>query len=583
MRTDRPGPRTSTVPRLCSALTAAASGVVLCVAALAPACAQTAQPNQAVADDGDLFRLPAATTVFAPRKDKQDLRAPGRFRRAARPGLQGGDAPATFGPVQVYGNPPASGAGATGFDSTNAKRRKARDAVKQKPGVSLSLRPQPGVVPDLVPATVSTRPSAQDSRRGASAIDVPVQTLVPTIQTPTKRKTVVEEDPFAPTGIRAGAFTFFPAVELTGGLDTNPAHVQGGKDSFLFTVAPELKVRSDWERHALNADIKGSYLAYTQTFGTNDDGSPSGIPNSLDRPTLDSRVDGRIDVTSRSHFDLEGRLLIGTDNPGSPNIQAGLARLPLVTTVGTTLGYTQAFNRFELIAKGTFDRSVWQDSTLTDGTTSGNDDRNFDQYGGSLRVGYELKPGLKPFAEVGADTRIHDLTFDRNGEQRDSDGVYAKVGTTFEFTRKLTGEVSVGYLTRDYKDPALSGIGGLTTDASLVFAATSLTTFTATAKSTVNEVILPGVSGDFSRDFSLQVDHSLRRWLIATAQIGYGTDDYVGLDRFDQRWFASFQLLYKLSRDVQLKAQIRRDWIASSVPGVDYTADQFLLGVRLQR
>ena len=280
---------------------------------------------------------------------------------------------------------------------------------------------------------------------------------------------------------------------------------------------------------------------------------------------------------------MEGRLLIGTDNPGSPNIQAGLARLPIVTTAGTTFGYTQGFNRFELTAKGTFDRSVWEASTLTDGSTSGNADRNFDQYGGSLRGSYELKPGLKPFIEVGADTRIHDLTFDRNGEQRDSNGVNAKVGTTFEFTRKLTGEIAVGYLTRDYKDPALNPIGGMTTDASLIFAATPLTTFTATAKSTVGEVILPGVSGDFSRDFSLQVDHSLRRWLIATAQVGYGTDEYVGLERLDQRWFASFALIYKLSRDVQLKAQVRRDWINSNTPGVDYVADQFLLGVRLQR
>ncbi|HEY1545202.1 MAG TPA: outer membrane beta-barrel protein [Xanthobacteraceae bacterium] len=565
------------MPRFCFALTAAASGAVLCVAAIAPACAQTA------ADDGDLFRLPSATTVFAPRKpDKQDLRAP-RFRRVTKPGQQGDDAPTTFGQVQVYGNPPASGAGGTGFDSTNAKRRKARDAVRQKPGVSLPLRPPIGVVPDPVPATVTTRPSAQDTRRGTSVAEVPVQTLVPAIQTPTKRKVAVDTDPFAPTGIRVGAFTFFPAVELTGGFDSNPSHVQGGKDSFLFMVSPELKVRSDWERHALSADIRGSYLAYTEKFGTNADGTPSGTPNSLDRPTLDSRVDGRIDVNSRSHLDMEGRLLIGTDNPGSPNIQAGLARLPIVTTVGTTLGYTQAFNRLEVTAKGTFDRSIWQDSTLTDGTTSANDDRNFNQYGGSLRVGYELKPGLTPFVETGADTRLHDLTFDRNGEQRDSNGVYAKVGTTFEITRKLTGEVAVGQISRDYKDPTLNSIGGTTIDASLIFAATALTTFTATAKTAVNEVIVPGVSGDLSHDFALQVDHSLRRWLIATAQIGYGTDDYVGLERFDHRYFASFQLLYKLSREVQLKAQVRRDWVASSLPGFDYTADQFLLGVRLQR
>jgi len=96
-------------------------------------------------------------------------------------------------------------------------------------------------------------------------------------------------------------------------------------------------------------------------------------------------------------------------------------------------------------------------------------------------------------------------------------------------------------------------------------------------------VILPGVSGDLARDFGLQVDHSFRRWLIGTAKIGYGLDDYVGLARTDQRWFASVALIYKLNRDMQLKGEIRRDWLISSVPGVDYAANQFLLGLRLQR
>ena len=39
--------------------------------------------------------------------------------------------------------------------------------------------------------------------------------------------------------------------------------------------------------------------------------------------------------------------------------------------------------------------------------------------------------------EVGADTRKHDLQFDRNGYQRDSQAITPKVGSTFELTRKL--------------------------------------------------------------------------------------------------------------------------------------------------
>src|ERR1700721_2429736 len=117
MRTDRPVSRISTAPRLCIALGAAASGVVLCVAALAPVRAQTAQPNPPPAADlADLFRLPDAATVFSPLKDA--LRPPGRFRPGHPPRQRVG--PLRFGEIQVYGNPPASGAGATGFDSSNA-------------------------------------------------------------------------------------------------------------------------------------------------------------------------------------------------------------------------------------------------------------------------------------------------------------------------------------------------------------------------------------------------------------------------------------------------------------------------------
>src|SRR5262249_33608132 len=160
-------------------------------------------------------------------------------------------------------------------------KRKARAAVRQKPGVSLPLRPLPGVVPDPPVITVPIRPGPQPERRGAMLVPQPGPTLVPSIATPSRRKVVVEQDPLAPIGIRVGAFTFFPALELTGGFDSNPPRAPGGRSSLLAIVAPELSVRSDWERHQLNADIKGSYLAYAETFGFNDNGSPTGTPNVL--------------------------------------------------------------------------------------------------------------------------------------------------------------------------------------------------------------------------------------------------------------------------------------------------------------
>ena len=62
---------------------------------------------------------------------------------------------------------------------------------------------------------------------------------------------------------------------------------------------------------------------------------------------------------------------------------------------------------------------------------------------------------MKPFVEIGADQRRHDVELDRYGYYRNSDGLTGKAGTTFELSRMLTGEVAVGYLTRSYQDPTL--------------------------------------------------------------------------------------------------------------------------------
>ena len=115
--------------------------------------------------------------------------------------------------------------------------------------------------------------------------------------------------------------------------------------------------------------------------------------------------------TSASDTRLLGqaRLRVATDNPGSPNVQAGLARYPVYATFGGTFGVDQNFNRLQLSAGATVDRTVYQNSKLTDGTSTSNDDRNFNQFGGVGRVSYDLMPGLKPFVEIEGDSRVHDL------------------------------------------------------------------------------------------------------------------------------------------------------------------------------
>jgi hypothetical protein len=405
----------------------------------------------------------------------------------------------------------------------------------------------------------------------------PAQLPIP--QSPTVTP-LPDEHPFAPTGITAGAFRLRPAIEVTGGYDSNPSRSSpnaipspanttiGGSPTYI--VAPELLVNSMWSRHELTAAIHGGYTGYTRF-------------SSLNRPNLDAKVDGRIDVTNLTHINLEGRYLVYTDNPGSPNIPAGLSRYPLAQDWGATAGIDQQFNRFQVTFKGLVDRTTYQNSDFTDGEVSSNKDRNYNQYQAQLRGSYEVTPGIRPFAEVDADTRIHDLEVDKFGERRDSVGGNVKVGSAFELSRTLIGEASLGYLVRDYKDPTLPNLSGMLVNGSLAWLATALTTVKFTAATTGNETTLPGVSGIFTRELGIEVDHEFRRWLVATAKFTHALDVYVGSPRRDVRYVASAALTYMLTREWQLKGEVRREWRTSNQPGDGYVANIALFGIRLQR
>jgi hypothetical protein len=493
-----------------------------------------------------------------------------RFQPLARAPRQ----PVTLTPtgeVPKVGNPPGNGAGTTGFVSTNDPRQKTKAGrTARKPAAKKSktaVQTEPPPPPEPISPALRARLRPQE-RPWQPAITTTTATV--TNAALRRRPLPTDENPFDAVGVQIGAFVFKPSLELSTGWDTNPARTTNGKGSSVFIVTPELKANSVWQRHELTTLLRGSYTTY-------------GTQHSLDRPNAEAKATARIDVTELTRVDLESRLLVATDNPGSPNLQAGLARFPINTTIGATAGITQRFNRLEVSLKTTADRTVYQPSKLTDGTTVSNDDRNYNLYAVLWRTAYELMPGMKPFVEVGLDTRVHDLELDASGVMRDSKGFTAKVGSTFEYSRLLTGETAIGYIVRDYKDPALQRLTGITYDSSLTWTVTALTTIKLTAGTKVDESTLVGVSGVFTREAAVQVDHAYRRWLIGTLKFSRALDDYRGSPRQDTRYTISAALTYMLSRTMHLKSEWRREWLTSSVAGNDYSADIFLLSLKFQR
>ena len=166
-------------------------------------------------------------------------RNPPRFQKFDRAALAQLAAPTTF-------TPPAVGAGTTGFDSTNNRKVRAKTKTKASadaraiaPGVAAQVTASPyDKSADVTGSVAAGTPGAPPIQIG------PIRTF------PKKRIAHSEpDDPYAPLGIPAGAFDLFPAVELIGGYNTNPGHEPSGNGALFYTVAPELRVQSNWSRH----------------------------------------------------------------------------------------------------------------------------------------------------------------------------------------------------------------------------------------------------------------------------------------------------------------------------------------------
>ena len=490
-------------------------------------------------------------------------------------------APSRIGQIPTYGLPAASGAKESGYDSLNRKRK----PPKFSPGPLRPKRPPgPGTPlpsPPQLNAAGQLRLSVPPSE-GANKTALPPAMAGTIVGQPPRRRLKLDDDPFGAVGDYAGSFLIKSAVEVSGGYDTNPGRTFEPHGLPAYVIAPEFLAVSNWERHALVADLRGSFNGYAGNLPATIDGLPNSAPSDVDRPDFTGHIDGRLDVTRDTRLTAQARLRVSTDNPGSPNIQAGLARYPIYATLGGTFSFDQSFNRLDIAAGATIDRTDYTNSTLTDGSTASNDDRNFSQYGGVGRISYDLTPGVKPFVEAEGDSRVHDLAFDRSGFQRDSTGGYAKAGTSFEFSRLLTGEIAIGYAARNYVDPRLEPLQGLLTSASLIWTATPLTTARFYSDTQIAETTLPLTSGVLVHTYTFEVDHDFRRWLAAVGKFIYGTYDYQGDNRNDKTYSLEGDLIYKLNRNFWIKGTLRHDILDSNVPLASSNATVVMLGVRVQ-
>ena len=107
----------------------------------------------------------------------------------------------------------------------------------------------------------------------------------------------------------------------------------------------------------------------------------------------------------------------------------------------------------------------------------------------------------------------------------------------------------------------------------------------------VMETTVAGVSGAVARTIGGEISHALLRNLTITGGGAFTATDYKGVDYtatpsgvINEKFYtAGVKAEYNLTRTVVIKASYKFERLKSTVAGSDYTANVFLLGLRLQR
>ena len=166
-----------------------------------------------------------------------------------------------------------------------------------------------------------------------------------------------------------------------------------------------------------------------------------------------------------------------------------------------------------------------------------------------------------------------------NQFDRDSEGYLMEVGTDFDVTAVLFGDVAIGYRLQDYDDPSFDTIGDVAGRASLTWNPTGLTTVSALiTRGEVIETRQIGSAAIFETAGRVTVDHELLRNLLLQAAVYVSDDDYQDIDRSDTYVRAGFGAKYLMNRYIQLDLGYNYLSLGSNAQGADFTNNTIFLG-----
>ena len=346
---------------------------------------------------------------------------------------------------------------------------------------------------------------------------------------------------YEPLGVRAGSVVVRPSLTVGGGYTTNATARFNGTGSAILGVAGSLLAATDWGRHGASAFISFdnlNYLSFPSQSATSWTGAVGGTVD-IGRDRL---------VLAAAHLDLyqTARTLDGLplDRPGRYVIN------------NARIAYTHDMGRVSL-TPGLAVSDVHYDDVYAAGRRVGQQYRNGTTYDGAMTARYELAPLRNLVAEF----RV--VGFDDAGHQaglpyRDSTTFAAMAGIEFATDGVWRIRALVGTQHRIYLDPALKAVNGPSTEVSVNWMPSGLTTVTATLSRRIDDAAEPRIVSYIYSGLHLQVDHELYRNILLGGYMDLQRAEYQQVSGYETYYGYGMGATWLINR--RLRASATWDW-----------------------
>lgn len=361
----------------------------------------------------------------------------------------------------------------------------------------------------------------------------------------------------------APGLVLHPQAELVGQYDSNVYNFETGKlDDIVAIFRPELLLRTEIDRHYSELNLSGEFRRYTDIT---DENSEQFQVSGLTRLDLGSRVALTAEGGIGRRIDMRGTAgdQFFTDAP--VHYRHAWAGAELSRTGGS----------LELFGGGDITDFDYANATSL-GVPVDLTGRDVQILTAHVRAQYALGPATRLFVHAEGNQVQYDLF---TGTQRNSSGFSLLAGINYQVSELVEAEAALGFDSQDFRDPTVSSVRGLDFSLAVSWTPTPRLRLTASGEHAIDASPLGNVPALARTQFDLGAQTVMSDRILLETEIGFMEEDYVGIARTDNRYFANAGVRVRITDNLQGLAQVGYRKQDSDLAGESYDGVSVGVGI----